>query len=327
MNRLKRDDKNCPDLSSLRTAADLFHQPDETVEITFGGSINPGGKTNGYDSVLSDVKQFFTGDDLSCVSLCASLQDGEEPATDAKGASYAPKGTEEIFRDASIELIRMTDDRTGGDGAAQTQRTLSAAGTNCSILGQDSTVTVTLKGHLFGFAGCSETEYLKDPEIIDQRIAALKNENCEKIVFLISWDDGRESGHPIIQEAMAHRSVLAGADLVVGNQEGAVGGIDVFEEVPVIYSTGDLMNGNTQGKSKNRQGMLIRASFGFDEKKDPVTITVIPILTYGKGQKGGSDPRPTADLSIQETETVIRSIWKYTADRIMDRTVFFIWSL
>ena len=324
VNKLRRDDQNSPDLSSLHTAAVPFLQSEETVEITFGGGIIPGGKMNGYDSALSDVKQFFAEDDLSCVSLCDSLQDGVDPVSAAKGGSYAPKGTEEIFRDASIELIRMTDGRAGGDGAEKTQRTLSAAGLNCSILGQDSTFTVSLKGHLFGFAGCSEAEYLKDPAVIDRRIAELKNAGCVKIIFLISWDDGRESGHPVIQEAMAHRSVLAGADLVVGYQQGAVGGIDLFEDVPVVYSTGDLLNGSTQGKTKNRQGMLIRASFGFDEKKDPVTVTVIPILTYGKRQNSGNDLRPTADLSIQETETVIRSIWKYTADRIMDRICFFI---
>ena len=45
--------------------------------------------------------------------------------------------------------------------------------------------TIELKGHLFGVAGCTESEYLADSEIIFQRISVLKEMKCEKIVFYI----------------------------------------------------------------------------------------------------------------------------------------------
>ena len=141
--------------------------------------------------------------------------------------------------------------------------------------------------------------------------------------MLLSWSGNREQEHSIVQEAMAHRSVRAGANLVVGNSPGVVRGIDWPEGVPVIYSTGDLLNGSTSAKPKSQQGFLVRAAFRFDGKEDP-GITVIPILPYGSSDTAANEYSPAAVTDFEQFRKAVRKIWQDSSDAALKKVLFFL---
>lgn len=322
---LKRGKNDEPDLAALRLDNRFGSPSADSVEITFAGSFVPGGERSfnqrkdsfayvcgetGYNIVLKSLSDVFGSDDLTCVSLGCVFQKDPDAYPEQKGTVYAPAGALELFKNASIELVQMTDDRLEVSGSAFGSDTAELLRSLTGVLERNTPAVFRLKGHLFGFAGCAESEYLKDPGIIDRRISELKAAGCERIIMLFSWSDSREPQHTIVHEAMAHRSVRAGADLVVGNSRGVVRGIDYMENVPVVYSTGDLLNGSTSARPKSQQGILVRASFSFSGTENSPELTVIPILPCGVADTAANEYSPAAGLTRTQGAGVIRQIWQ-----------------
>lgn len=335
---LKRGKNDEPDMASLRLTGSISGTSGENVEITFAGAFIPGGERSfnqrkesfasfcgekGYGSVLGSLAQIFGSDDMTCVSLGCVFQKEPDSYPDQKGTVYAPAGTWQVFENASIELVQMTDDRLAAGGAFGSD-TAGLVRSFTGVLTRSEPVVFNLKGHLFGFAGCAESEYLKDPGIIDDRISELKAAGCERIIMLFSWSDSREQQHTIVHEAMAHRSVRAGADLVVGNGRGTVRGIDYMEDVPVVYSTGDLLNGSISAKPKSQQGIIVRASFSFDGTENWPALTVIPILPYGSTETASNEYSPAAGLTRAQGESVIRNIWHDASYAALQKVLFYL---
>ena len=336
VNKLKRSEKDSINPAVIHTVC-TGSGNDNCVNLTFGGCLLPGGSRAfnkrsdsfasyavkaGYEHVLASLKPIFEEDDLTCVNLCIPIQDSPESAPDGKGTSFAPDGMEKIFLNASVEMVQLTDDRIYRSGPEPAEHTAGAIAQYAVVLDRNNTVSVELKGHLFGFAGCSESEYLKNPSVIDERIGVLKEKQCERIILLSSWGEDKSTTHSIVQEAMAHRGIRAGADLVVGNHQGIIQGIDYMEGVPVVYSLGDLLNGSTGNKPKAQQGMLIRAVFDFSSGSESLSLDAIPLLPYGNTRKDRNDFTPAIHLEEEERLQIIHCVWQDTADQVLEKIRF-----
>ena len=335
--KLKRNEKDHADLSILHLADKRSAARDSEVVLTFGGCVIPGGsrsfnkrnesfssfiQLNGYSLPFSGIEDILAEDDLTCVNLCCVIQKDAQKFPAEKGTVFAVYGTEHIFAGASVELIQMNSDRIMSAGRAFCDDTAEILQPFAGTLQSGETRIFTLKGHRFGFAGCTESEYLRNPDIIDQRISEIKTSGCEKVIMLLSWSEGHENDHSIVQEAMAHRSVRAGADLVVGNSPGTVQGIDFVEGVPVIYNTGDLLNGSISSKPAGQQGILVRTVFSFKKNQDSVSVTVIPVMPYGRSGVRKNEYIPSAGLSDDQLEKAVNYVWKDSTDAALDRILF-----
>ena len=328
--KLKRKNGN-PDFSRIQTEITDQHTAEDSVTITFGGSFTPGGTGNvnvrkdsfssfaskeGYDKPLDGLMRFFDSDDLTCVNLGCLIKSSAEKTDNWKEIKHGPEGTAEILKASSIELVQMTDDRLFANGDEFLQETKDAVNTCAGVLDRSCPEIISIKNHLFGFAGCSESEYLSDPSVIDNRISILKKQNCEKIVFLISRKEDRTPVHSIVLEAMAHRCVRAGADLVIGNEPEHIQGIEYMDNVPVIYSTGCLLDGSGSS-AKSLQRILVQAVFEFG-KEDSIRITVIPVELSAEGNAYCL----TECRSASDEQKTIRTIWEDSTDEAMKKTAF-----
>lgn len=332
--KLKRSEKADLDLSRLQKEERTESDDQDAVTITFAGCLTPGGtrafnqrngsffsfvEKQGFGLPLSGLKEIFASDDLTCVGLGCAILRGNDGLSEGKGVLYAPAGMEKIFEDASVELACLT----GSKGAAADEQTeantAEALLPYTGLINRRQGTVITVKGHLFGFAACTEKEYLADPETVDRKLAALDSAGCERTIMLFSWGEDGEENHSIVQEAMAHRAVRNGADLVIGSLPGSVQGVDYIEGVPVFYSLGDLLNGSTAGKPKNQQGLLVQASFRFSSGEETVSASVIPIMPYGHTNKEKNDYVPAAELSEGETQSSLRNLWCDSAYAALDR--------
>ena len=333
-NLLTRGKKQDVDISSLKKDLNKENTNDEHVVITFGGCILPGGTkafnqkkesfssyvlSAGYDKPLSNTGEIFHEDDYSVISLGYVIQDQKDDKSGSKGSRHAVKEMQELFKNASVELIQIISDEyppSGNEGISNALKPYA------ETLERKKNITVELKGHLFGFAGCSEKEYLSDPGIIDQRITDLKSKGCEKIIFFAEWGENGTNLHSIVQEAMAHRCVREGADLVIGNQKGNIQGADYIEGIPVFYSLGDLLDGSTSVKTKKQQGILLQADFCFEDENDTVKMKVIPVLPYGNEKKDKNEYCPVINLNETDKSNIIRYLWLDTPDQVMEKLYF-----
>ena len=330
--RGKKDDVSISSLHNMKT--DEIVSDEHSVAITFGGCLIPGGTkefnnkkdsfasyliNKGYDVPLQNIRAIFEKDDFTCVSIPSVNPARSGNGAKSKGTGYAAEGIHEMFRNASIDLAQIISCDIPSSENESLKKKLEQYTTVLEI--KDS-YTVILKGHLFGFTACSEKEYLKNPGIIDARIDELKEKQCEKIIFFTDWGERNQESHSIVQEAMAHRCIRAGASLVIGSLKGRVQGADFIEGVPVFYSLGNLLDGSTSEKTKKQQGFLLRAEFRFAEKETEPSLFMIPILPYGNSMKDKNDYCPAVSLSETETAGIIRCLWQDTSDWMMDRIAF-----
>lgn len=335
--KLKRGKNDDVDLAAINIQDPAGQYGEKDVAFTFGGSITPGGnravnnkagsfssmvKNEGYDIPLSGLKEILSEDDMTYVSLGCAIHNEQKDYSEDRNAVTASFGTERIFAGASIELIGITGERILSSGQELIEKTAEALSPYTDVLMPGQIYICTLKGHRFGFAEVTEREYLTDPEIIDEKLAELKTAGCEKRIMLIQWSEGHESAHSIVQEAMAHRSVRAGADLVVGNCPGVIQGFDLIDNVPVIYSTGDLLNGSITNKPKNQQGILARVVFSFEDTKSNVSVTLIPIMPYGSSDGKQNEYRPSETVSREQVQKVLHYIWQDSTDAALEMISF-----
>ena len=318
----------------LNTAGAEESNPDDSVILTFAGTMIPGGTpayNNREDSFVStalkpgaeppfrNLSPWFENDDLTCVLLGSLLKEPPKEYLPGTEPNQAPPRIAEVFSASSVEMTALNTDSVCVGGSRAAEETAGFIQPYASALTRETPVTAELKGHLFGFACCSEAEYLKDPGMIDRRIAALREQGCEKIIFLCSWGEGKT--HSVIQEAMARRCARAGADLVIGNQAGTVQGMEWVGNTPVIYSTGTLLNG-TDARAGKERGLLVRAVFRFGQEDDSPLIRIIPVNPYGalKGEKNLYCPEPLT--AADSAEAVLADIWNDSTDAALQRAVF-----
>ena len=311
--QLQKEKAPLSPLSQNQLVSELGYEPDD-VSFTFGGNYTPGAGLSfhqrknsflsfvgkeGTDKPFSGLQAFFAQDDFTCISLCSPMEKEENTLGSISGISYAPASLTQIFGDSSVEGVQLSDQSVYDNKQALVEMTEEAAGKQALVISRQKPVTVLIKGHLFGMASCSEQEYLKNPDIIDLLIEELKEKQCERIIMLISWGEEKGEHHSIVQEAIARRCVLAGADLVVGSHPHSLQGMEQMMGVPVIYSMGNLLDGSTWRKPKKQYGILVRVVFHFDQTETSPDITVIPIKPYGTNSSR-NDYIPSANLSRKE---------------------------
>ena len=318
------------DVSSIKDKKD----DDHTVTMTFGGNVIPGGNRTfnsrreslisfaekiGYQQFLSSLVPIFSEDDLTCISLGGVLEGDQERIPDAKDIQYGPKGMNEIFRNASVEMIIISDDAVFSRKELIQDTIIQAQG-YADVMDKRYPMAIEMKGHLFGFAACSESEYLSDCNVISNRIKALKEMNCEKIIFSVSGKDNGTENRTIIQEAMANRSVIAGADLVIFNYGGQAKGIEYVRGVPVVYNTGILLDGSTSQRPKHFASMLLQAEFDFEKDNKGTEITLIPVCPYGYSDSDKNNYQPECLKTAKDAEKFIRLIRRDSSDADLTRT-------
>ena len=306
------------------------------IVLTFAGEMIPGGKpslNNRKNSFVSMVtadgkapfaglREWFADDDCTCILLTGQLKKPPANYLPETEPDQAPPEIARIFSDGSVELVAICEDEAYRYGDQAIHETSDAIKPYTSVLTRNGFQTLRLKGHLFGFACCSESEYLKDPTVVDYRIGKLKESGCERTIFLCSWGSSREKTHTVVQEAMARRSVRAGADLVIGHHPSQVQGIDRINGVPVVYGTGLLLDGKSGSRNK-QSGLMIRAVFSFEPDAEP-DISIIPIVRQESGAKSKNAGFPQPVNSQEEAYRTISDVWEDSSDRIIDSILFVI---
>ena len=293
--------------ATIITDPDLpFTSDAEHAAITFGGDVTPGDKEgnqntrnsykkamdqSGTDYTFSGLRELFSQDDLTCISLDCVLKENSRNADPRKKLVF--RGLPEyagIFAGSSVELVNLVSDHTDDYKDDGYESTVAALEGNAAIIGKDHLKVIEIKGCLFGFGACTEKEYIADYHIIDSDIAKLKAAGCKYIIYQCHWGEEKGIRHTNLQNAMARACERAGADLVIGHRPNAPQGIDYINNMPVVYSVGRLVSGGSAA-AKSYDALLVRAVFSTKEKECPV-LQLIPVLSSSSSGERINDFRP-----------------------------------
>lgn len=300
---------------------------ESSVIITFGGDVVPGGpeefyygdrnfmttvSANGLSYPFAEMKEVFGSDDLTCINLDCVLKSDRYPENYRKKNRL--RGLPEyagIFSEGSVEMVSLANDHSYDyqeEGYLSTQTALTENG--IGWIGEDHSVILSIKGCLFGFGACTQENYLQNPDIIQQEIEKLKQSGCTYIIFQCHWGDDKSPYHNGIQQAMARACERAGADLVIGHHPSAVQGIDFINDMPVVFSLGKLISGDSI-RPKSYETLVVQAFFDPDEK-NTVKIRLIPVIMSSSAALKINDFKPIPANST-EKQPVIDMIQKDSA--------------
>lgn len=246
-------------------------------EISFPGYLS----RNGMAYPFSGLASVFGADDMTFVNLECVLK--SDAAGEDKTKEYRFRGLPEytqILHEGSIELVNIANNHYidyGLAGRDATRQALEEAGMPYS--GYGYTYIWEKDGHRIGFAGCRETTYKNDKDVIRRDVAALKREGCDVIIYSCHWGKEYRATHNDLQKEMAREAMLAGVDILVGAHPHVVQGIGASGNTVVLWSLGNLMFGGTHDMT-TFDATLAQARLRFDgDRYIGCTVGYIPILT------------------------------------------------
>ena len=179
----------------------------------------------------------------------------DDPA-ERRPVTERPKIIESPIK-AGDGTVRLTFEDSGQEDGASCEKTVEET-----------------EGHIIGFTGCTEKEYLKDPEIIPERIGELLKSGCERIVLKCYWSDRNEEKHTAVYEAMARKGIRSGANLVIGYGNRTCLGCEEKDKGIILYGLG-VQKSKKTGKRNNATSLKAEVIFDFSKEESIPTVTLI----------------------------------------------------
>jgi len=237
-------------------------------DVMIGRLVNDVLKTRPAAHVWGDVLPLFDAADFCVANLECVLSDGGSPAhkaftfrSDAKNVSVLTK--------AGVDAVSLANNHTldyGPEALADTLGLLEQAGIAHAGAGRDITAaqalaTVKACGMHVGLLAVTDTEELDwaaerarpgvwrvptDLEDANTRELVAAVEAARRTVDLLvvslhwgsNWGTRPEAG----QRAFARALVDSGVDLVYGHSPHVFRGVEVYNNRPILYSTGDFLD-------------------------------------------------------------------------------------
>lgn len=254
------------------------------------GFIKTVGEDYGYP--FRNVITWFENDECSFVNLEGPLTDEGNPVQ-KKHAFKGPADYVKILANNSIEAVTIANNHSedcGQKGYESTVSTLEAE--NISYVERDnSCIFTTENGLKIGMYGA--VYYVLDEEAIIAGISALKEQNCDLVIFAPHW--GVEGTyHPTAeQEKLGHAAIDAGADIVWGSHPHVLQPIEEYNGGIIYYSLGNFsFGGNGYPRDYDTallQQEVIRAADG------TVTLgalTIVPASVSSIKERNNYQPTP-----------------------------------
>ncbi|MBR4458143.1 MAG: CapA family protein [Clostridia bacterium] len=261
---------------------------------------------------FSGLQSVFAHDDMTMINLECVLKANK--AGEDKEKWYRFRGMPswaQVLTDGSIEQVNIANNHHidyGSAGKKETRAALEAI--NMPYSGYGYTYIFEQDSHKIGFAGIRETTFFQGKNRVAEEIKSLRDAGCEVVVYTGHWGVEYSAAHNEIQMEVAKAAVAAGADLVMGGHPHVVQGISVLEDVPVVWSLGNLMFGGTIELTEY-DALLVQAQFVFGvEGYEGCTLELIPIIVSGRFRENINDYRPV----LAENADKYRILQKIQAD-------------
>lgn len=248
----------------------------------------------GMDYPFSELREVFAADDLTFLNLECTLKDDHRgEIMDKEYRFRGLPGYTAVLTGSSVELLNIAnnhyvDYREGGK--VSTRQALDDAGLPYS--GYGYAYIWQQDGYRIGFAGCRETEYKRDPDVIARETAELRRLGCDVVIYSCHWGREYAAQHNEQQLEMAQAAAKAGVDVIVGTHPHVVQGLSEVDGTVVLWSLGNLMFGGTI-KMQTFDGTLARLQLHFaNHRYTGCTVSFLPVLTSSIAAAGRNDYRP-----------------------------------
>ena len=252
-----------PEAEPVDDIAKPVYQADGSILITlsFGGDMTIGRNVqssgtsifdkelkrqdNDPNFIFRNVKELLLADDMTMVNFEGTLTTADRNrdklnndflfrADPSYGAILKPNGIDTV----SLENNHVLD--MGEDGFAETKQTLSDAG--IPYASEDEPAILVIRGVTIGSLAYQTFDGRHDELIqkVPGDIQALRDKGCEVVIVSYHWGKERDYAPNANQVRLAHATVDAGADLVIGHHSHRINPIELYNGKYICYSLGNF---------------------------------------------------------------------------------------
>ncbi len=228
---------------------------------------------------FSLVKGELSKDDLTIANLEGTL------TTEGcrRDVPFAFRGKPEFAKMlplGSVEIVNLSNNHTpdcGPRGLAETKKALDDAGVGWFGVGKIEERTINgIQVVTLGYTGGR----LEVREQVMKEVAAHKKPD-NLVIVSFHWGIEGEHAANTVQIKLAHASIDAGADLVLGHHPHVLQGMEEYKGKRVVYSLGNFVFGGN-GSPDDVTSMIYRARFELrDGRVEPSLEQTIPVHITG----------------------------------------------
>ena len=223
-----------------------------------------------------------------------------------------PPSAAQLLRTAGIDIVTLANNHTMDFGFAGLLSTLTSlaradiasTGAGINQAAASLPVIIKLKHQSICLLAFSKTlpsafwattrragSAFGAASLVTERISECSSHGLFTVVAF-HW--GKEGDHEPLpyQKDLAHLSIDAGADLIIGHHPHNLQGIEIYRDKPIFYSLGNFAFGS-EPKTGNQQGMAVQLTFAEDRPREP-KVVVVPLVV--DNHKVHFAPRPMKEL-------------------------------
>ena len=282
----------------------------------YDGSFNQEYVRQGSDPAyfLKNVQDVFANDDLTVVNLEGPITTATAHAEKQFAFSGKPEYVK-ILTTGSVEAVSVANNHSADyftQGLTYTKNYLDEAGVG--YFGYDDYWIREIKGIKCGFLGYRSLSLsmnnAEGQAKIKAAITQLKEqENCQLVFVFYHWGIERQYYANDDQRSLAHFTIDAGADAVIGSHPHVVQGSETYQNKPIIYSLGNFCFGGNRNPS-DTDSMIYQLTYQFKgNEQTGYQVNIVPCaLTSTSGR---NDYQPKI-LTGDEGQRVLDKIRKYS---------------
>lgn len=246
---------------------------------------------------LSEVADYLSAPNLTIGNFEGTIRDLPNQELDGFSFDTTP-AIAAMVRDAGVDIVSLSNNHTHDHGAATlvyTRETLLALGMTPFGDYLDSASHVahaTVNDFTFAFIGFHA--FTEEPESIVAAIGAEKAAGNIVVVFP-HWGNEYETQPSAAQTEAAHLFVDAGADLVIGAHPHVIQPLEIYRDVPIVYSLGNFLF-DQDWSVLTQQGLTL----GILVDETSFTMSFVPTSVI-KSRVTIMDPNDAAAILLQHT--------------------------
>lgn len=261
----------------------------------------------GYGYPFAETKDFFEQDDLTIVNLENVFYDSENGKVNKTYCFRGPADYARILNEGSVELAYLGNNHIldyGPKGMDSTIQALKAHGVGWFGSNEELSGSYIFEkdGIKIGFAGAYAPFWIFNPDGLKATLDELKKSGCSAIVAVIHGGAEYSPLRDNYQQRMAFWLVRNGADVVIGHHPHVVQGMDIIDDVSVVYSLGNFSFGGNR-EMRAVYALVARVELRFDENHAYLghQINLIPVSPSGMLDKNNYQPVFLSGKAAQKT--------------------------
>ena len=247
-------------------------------DVMLGRSVNTRSiKNKDYTWAFKNIAQEFSSADISLINLEAPFFSDCTP-TDFGMIFCAPPEHLEGLKMAGIDIANLANNHIRNRGQEGVDYTISTLRqNNITPIGFEPAIK-EMKGIKFGFLGFNAIDKI-DESSLSLQIKEL-DDQVDILVATFHWGSEYSPKSDATQKRIAHLSVDAGADVIIGHHPHWVQEKEIYLGKPIYYSLGNLIF-DQAWSDKTQEGLVVKMFFS---GKNYLTSQDLPVRIFDFGQ-------------------------------------------